>query len=106
MLSPALGRATAMARTSAGLPAGIRLSDHISLGVIATTFPLDEKRRRATIDGASGRRGGEERNPRAPPRPGRGAAAPPVRAGGAAGGDARHQGRLVPWMAAGQPGRV
>ena len=31
-----------MARTSsAGLPAGIRLSDHISLGVIAKTFPLD-----------------------------------------------------------------
>jgi Insertion element 4 transposase N-terminal len=30
-----------MARTAAGLPAGIRLSDHISLGVIARTFPLD-----------------------------------------------------------------
>jgi hypothetical protein len=30
-----------MARTPAGLPAGIRLSDHISLGVIARTFPLD-----------------------------------------------------------------
>ncbi len=29
-----------MARTTAGLPAGIRLSDHISLGVIAKTFPL------------------------------------------------------------------
>src|ERR687886_1179568 len=33
-----------MARTSAGLPAGIRVSDHISLGVIARTFPLDEVR--------------------------------------------------------------
>jgi hypothetical protein len=31
-----------MARASAGLPAGIRLSDHISLGVIARTFPLDQ----------------------------------------------------------------
>jgi hypothetical protein len=30
-----------MARAAAGLPAGIRLSDHISLGVIARTFPLD-----------------------------------------------------------------
>ena len=33
-----------MARAAAGLPAGIRLSDHISLGVIARTFPLDEVR--------------------------------------------------------------
>src|SRR5829696_5077979 len=41
MLAPALGRATAMARVPAGLPAGIRLSDHISLGVIAATFPPD-----------------------------------------------------------------
>src|SRR5215204_2489450 len=31
-----------MARAAAGLPAGIRLSDHISLGVIARTFPLDQ----------------------------------------------------------------
>jgi hypothetical protein len=30
-----------MARTSADLPAGIRLSDHISLGVIAKAVPLD-----------------------------------------------------------------
>ena len=30
-----------MAGAPAGLPAGIRLSDHISLGVIARTFPLD-----------------------------------------------------------------
>src|SRR5690242_1935728 len=34
-----------MARTSAGLPAGIRLTDHISLGVIARSFPLGEVRR-------------------------------------------------------------
>src|SRR5215218_1911845 len=31
-----------MARALAGLPAGIRVSDHISLGVIARTFPLDQ----------------------------------------------------------------
>jgi Insertion element 4 transposase N-terminal/Transposase DDE domain len=30
-----------MARAAAGLPAGIRLSDHISLGVIARAVPLD-----------------------------------------------------------------
>src|SRR3712207_323760 len=41
MLPLALGRATRMARAPAGLPAGIRISDHISLGVIARTFPLD-----------------------------------------------------------------
>jgi hypothetical protein len=34
-----------MARAPAGLPAGIRLTDHISLGVIAKTFPLEEVRR-------------------------------------------------------------
>ena len=33
-----------MARAPAGLPAGIRVSDHISLGVIARTFPLEEVR--------------------------------------------------------------
>src|SRR3954468_23947605 len=44
MLALALGRATAMARAPAGLPAGIRLSDHISLGVIARMFPLDRVR--------------------------------------------------------------
>ena len=33
-----------MARAPAGLPAGIRVSDHISLGVIAKTFPLDQVR--------------------------------------------------------------
>src|ERR671916_1609971 len=45
MLALTLGRATAMARVPAGLPAGIRLSDHISLGVIARTFPPDQVRR-------------------------------------------------------------
>ena len=39
-----LTRAAAMARTLAGLPAGIRLSDHISLGVIARAFPIEEVR--------------------------------------------------------------
>src|SRR5436305_13811565 len=34
-----------MARTSAGLPAGIRLTDHISLSVIARSFPIGEVRR-------------------------------------------------------------
>ena len=33
-----------MARAAAGLPAGVRVSDHISLGVIARTFPLDQVR--------------------------------------------------------------
>src|SRR5687768_12726582 len=45
MLALALGRATAMARAPAGLPAGIRLSDHVSLGVVARTFPIKEVRR-------------------------------------------------------------
>src|SRR4051794_11647245 len=44
MLAPALGRATTMARVAASLPAGIRVSDHISLGVIARTFPPGEVR--------------------------------------------------------------
>jgi Insertion element 4 transposase N-terminal/Transposase DDE domain len=34
-----------MARAPAGLPAGIRVSDHISLGVIAKAFPPEEVRR-------------------------------------------------------------
>src|SRR5215218_8107570 len=38
MLALSVGRATAMARAPAGLPAGI------SLGVIAKTFPLDQVR--------------------------------------------------------------
>ena len=31
-----------MAGAPSGLPAGIRLSDHISLGVIARTFSIEE----------------------------------------------------------------
>jgi hypothetical protein len=34
-----------MAGVLAGLPAGLRLSDHISRGVIARTFPLEAVRR-------------------------------------------------------------
>src|SRR5436305_7002894 len=45
MLALALERATPMARVPASLPAGIRVSDHISLGVIARTFPPGEVRR-------------------------------------------------------------
>src|SRR3954451_22746987 len=45
MLALALGRAATMARIPAGLPAGIRVSDHVSLGVIARTFPIGEVRR-------------------------------------------------------------
>src|SRR3954465_12186370 len=44
MLVLALGRAATMARAPAGLPAGIRLTDHISLGVLARTFPPGEVR--------------------------------------------------------------
>src|SRR5919199_5468553 len=44
MLALVLGRAATMAGPPAGLPAGIRLTDHISLGVIARTFPLGEVR--------------------------------------------------------------
>src|SRR3954451_3959833 len=45
MLALVLERAATMARIPAGLPAGIRVSDHISLGVIAGTFPIGEGRR-------------------------------------------------------------
>src|SRR5918995_1499103 len=34
-----------MARAPAGRPAGIRLSDHISLGVVTKVFPLDQVQR-------------------------------------------------------------
>jgi hypothetical protein len=44
MLALAPGRATVMTRAPAGLPTGIRVSDHISLGVIAKAFPLGEVR--------------------------------------------------------------
>src|SRR6476619_7837114 len=45
MLALVLGRAATMARIPAGLPAGSRVSDHISLGVIARAFPRGEVRR-------------------------------------------------------------
>src|SRR3954449_5973138 len=45
MLALVLGRGATMARLPAGLPAGIRVSDHISLGVIAKALPLGEVRR-------------------------------------------------------------
>jgi hypothetical protein len=43
-----------MAGAPAGLPAGIRLSDHISLGVIAKTFPLEEVRHVLAATGKAG----------------------------------------------------
>src|SRR3954467_11896603 len=56
MLALVLERAATMARTPAGLPAGIRVSDHISLGIIAGTFPIDEVRQvLAETGGASER---------------------------------------------------
>jgi transposase IS4-like protein/DDE family transposase len=45
-----------MAGALAGLPAGIRLSDHISLGVIAKTFPLEEVRHILAETGKTGER--------------------------------------------------
>jgi hypothetical protein len=45
-----------MAGVPAGLPAGIRLSDHISLGVIARTFPLEEVRQVLAETGKAGER--------------------------------------------------
>src|SRR6059058_3872498 len=44
MLALSLAGLAAMARAAADLPAGIRVSDHISLGVIARTFPIGEVR--------------------------------------------------------------
>jgi hypothetical protein len=48
-----------MGRTSAALPSGVRISDHISLGVIARTFPLDEVHQ---VLAASGRASTRERD--------------------------------------------
>src|SRR4051812_24902413 len=56
MLALSVGRATAMARAPAGLPAGLRLSDHISLGVIAKAFPLDQVRHILTATGKASER--------------------------------------------------
>src|SRR4051794_11879744 len=56
MLALAHRRAATTARTLAGLPAGVRLSDHISLGVIAKAFPPDQVRQVLAETGrASGR---------------------------------------------------
>src|SRR4051812_16205531 len=52
-----------MARVPAGLPAGVRLSDHISLGVIARTFPIEEVRR---VPAETRKASERERDPPAP----------------------------------------
>src|SRR5919199_5782879 len=44
MLPAVLAGLAAMARAAAGFPAGVRVSDHIGLGVIARTFPRDQVR--------------------------------------------------------------
>src|SRR5436309_13496696 len=152
MLALVLGRAATLARIPAGLPAGIRVSDHISLGVIAKAFPPGEVRRVLAETGRASERerdlpahvmvyyaialalyagsgtrevlrclleglrwlwgaeavrvAGKSGISQGPHPPGRGAAAPPVRAAGATGRDTRHQGCVVPGVAAGQPGRV
>src|SRR3954451_12340103 len=59
MLSAGFLGSAAMAGALAGLPAGIRLSDHISLGVIARTFPIEEVRR---VLAATGRASERERD--------------------------------------------
>src|SRR3954447_16503079 len=59
MLTLALGRAATMARVPAGLPAGIRVSDHISLGAIARTFPIGEVRRGLAETGPASEREGD-----------------------------------------------
>ena len=45
-----------MARPSSSLPSGVRVSDHISLGVVARTIPLDEVRRVLADSGRSSQR--------------------------------------------------
>src|SRR3954471_9885738 len=45
-----------MAGASAGLPAGVRLSDHISLGVIARAFPPNQVRRVLSETGRASKR--------------------------------------------------
>jgi hypothetical protein len=45
-----------MGRTSATLPSGVRVSDHVSLGVIARTFPLEEVRQVLAQSGRSSER--------------------------------------------------
>src|SRR3954454_6835569 len=60
MLALALGRAATMARIPAGLPAGIRVSDHVSLGVIAKASPIEEVRQ---VLAETGRASERERDP-------------------------------------------
>ena len=48
-----------MARTVAGLPKGARITDYISLGVVAQWFPLDAVRR---VLGETGRAGERQRD--------------------------------------------
>jgi Insertion element 4 transposase N-terminal len=45
-----------MGRPSAKLPSGVRVSDHISLGVIARTIPLEEVRQVLAQTGRSSKR--------------------------------------------------
>src|SRR4051794_32756863 len=47
---------SAMGRTSATLPSGVRVSDHVSLRVIARTFPLEEVRQVLAQRGRSSER--------------------------------------------------
>src|SRR3982751_4583628 len=117
-----------MARAPAGLPAGIRVSDHVSLGVIAKAFPIGEVRQ---VLAETGRASERERDLPAHVMVYYAIAlalyttsgtrevlrclleglrwlwgAEAVRAPGATGRDTRHQGCVVPRVAAGQPGRV
>ncbi|MBU4233298.1 MAG: transposase domain-containing protein, partial [Proteobacteria bacterium] len=45
-----------MARTIAELPKGIRITDYISLGVVAKTFPVDAVKSALDATGRSSRR--------------------------------------------------
>ena len=141
-----------MARAPAGLPAGIRVTDHVSLGVIARSLPIGEVRQVLAETGRASERerdlpaqvmvyyaialalyagagtrevlrclleglrwlwdaqavrvAGKSGISQARTRLGEAPLRRLVPAGGAAGGDARHQGGVVPGVAAGQPGRV
>ncbi|MBV6273013.1 transposase domain-containing protein, partial [Alcaligenaceae bacterium CGII-47] len=48
-----------MARTQASLPEGIRITDHISLGVITKTFPMQRVR---SVLAATGKASERERD--------------------------------------------
>jgi len=45
-----------MSRTIAELPKGVRITDHVSLGVIAKTFPIDRVRLALAQTGRSSKR--------------------------------------------------